>query len=128
MTVEVNTMKLIESDVKIIEQQSGLDGVYKQIELAGRTCYKSEDKITEDSAKGFVKRMIESGHNAMLEHGTVYLRVPYNDVNYHFYLNKYEKNPYSRCTYGLTRNGDTVGDICITTNYRVLVEHGWLDD
>ena len=128
MTVEVNTMKLIESDVKIIEQQSGLDGVYKQIELAGRTCYKSEDKITEDSAKGFVKRMIESGHNAMLEHGTVYLRVPYNDVNYHFYLNKYEKNPYSRCTYGLTLNGAPVGDICITTNYRVLVEHGWLDD
>ena len=47
-------MKLIESNVDVIEQQPGLDGVYKQIELAGRTCYKSEDKITEDCAKGFV--------------------------------------------------------------------------
>ena len=51
--------------------------MYKQIELAGRTCYKSEDKITIDSAKGFVERMVKSGHGAMLEHGTVYLYIPY---------------------------------------------------
>ena len=50
-------MKLIESKVEVIEQQPGLDGMYKQIELAGRTCYKSEDKLTEDSAKEFVDRM-----------------------------------------------------------------------
>ena len=69
-------MKLIESKVEVIEQQPGLDGVYKQIELAGRTCYRSYDKITEDSAKGFVDRMIKSKHGAMLEHGTVYLKIP----------------------------------------------------
>ena len=68
-------MKLIESKVEVIEQQPGLEGVYKQIELAGRTCYKSEDKITEDSAKGFVDRMIGSKHGAMLEHVTVYLKI-----------------------------------------------------
>lgn len=121
-------MKLIKPNVEIIEQQSGLEGIYKQIELAGRTCYKSEDKITEDSAKAFVDRMIKSGHGAMLEHGTVYLRIPENDINYHYYLSKYEKNPYSRCNYGLTLNGSPVGDICITSNYRVLVENNWLDD
>ena len=70
-------MKLIESKVEVIEQQPGLEGVYKQIELAGRTCYKSEDKITEDSAKEFVDRMIKSNHGAMLEHGTVYLKITY---------------------------------------------------
>lgn len=121
-------MRLIKPSLEIIEQQSGLEGIYKQIELAGRTCYKSEDKITEDSAKAFVDRMIKSGHGAMLEHGTVYLRIPENDVNYHYYLSKYEKNPYSRCNYGLTLNGSPVGDICITSNYRVLVENNWLDD
>ena len=42
------------------------------IEKIGRTCYKSEDKITEDSAKGFVSRLIKSKHWAMLEHETVY--------------------------------------------------------
>ena len=36
--------------------------IFKQIELAGRTCYKSEDKITDTSAKEFVERMIKSGH------------------------------------------------------------------
>ena len=68
-------MKLIRPSFEIIDQQSGLEGVYKQIELAGRTCYKSEDKITETSAKEFVDRMIKSGHGAMLEHGTVYLKI-----------------------------------------------------
>ena len=66
-------MKLIKPSFEIIEQQSGIDGIYKIIEQAGRTCYKSEDKITENSAKEFVDRMIKSGHGAMLEHGTVYL-------------------------------------------------------
>lgn len=51
-------MKLIESSVQIIEEKDP----YKMIELAGRTCYKSEDKITEDSAKEFVDRMIKLQH------------------------------------------------------------------
>lgn len=38
------------------------------IELAGRTCYKSEDKITEDSAAKFVKRILDSGHHSVIEH------------------------------------------------------------
>ena len=68
-------MKLCKPLFEIWEQSAGLEGVYKMIEYAGRVCYKSEDKITEDSAKPFVDRMIKSGHGAMLEHGTVYLMV-----------------------------------------------------
>ena len=81
-------MKLIESKAELILQQEGLEGVYKQIEFCGRTCYKSEDKITEDSAKGFVERVIKSGHGAMLEHGTVYLRIPIEEYEKN-YKNKY---------------------------------------
>lgn len=55
-------MRLIKPSYQIIEQKSGLDGVYKIIEQAGRVCYKSEDKITETSAKEFVDRMIASKH------------------------------------------------------------------
>ena len=44
-------MRLIKPSFEIKEQESGLNGVYKQIEWAGRHCYKSLDKITEDSAK-----------------------------------------------------------------------------
>lgn len=112
-------MKLIESKVEVIEQLPGLDGVYKQIELAGRTCYKSEDKITEDSAKEFVDRMIKSSHGAMLEHGTVYLCIEnYTDID----EEKYKLNSYSRVTCVFPNL------LYVTTNMRVLVEHGWLDD
>ena len=43
----------------------------KKIELAGRTCYKSEDRISDDSAKDFVKMLIDRGHEAMLEHSSL---------------------------------------------------------
>lgn len=111
-------MKLIESKVEIIEQQPGLEGVYKQIELAGRACYKSEDKITEDSAKEFVDRMIKSKHGAMLEHGTVYLLI--HELNYFPDLEEFNTNPYTKVIY-FDR------DWYITTNLRVLVENDWLD-
>lgn len=122
-------MKLIKANFNIIEQGSGIDGIYKIIEQAGRTCYKSLDKITPDSAKGFVDRMIKSGHGAMLEHGTVYLKDTY-DVSAigswrHSIGNKYSSNKYS------VVNTDRICDfqgIYITTNLRVLVENGWLDD
>ena len=81
-------MKLIKPSFSIWEQEPGLEGIYKQIERAGRICYRSEDKITEDSAKGFVDRMIKSGHGAMLEHGTVYLRIPIDEYEKN-YKNKY---------------------------------------
>ena len=118
-------MKLIKPYFEIIEQQSGLECVYKQIELAGRTCYKSEDKITPDSAKKFVERMIKSGHGAMLEHGTVYLRVLHNDADTMFgnwVIDNYLNNPYSNM------NFDYEGNYTVTTNLRVLVENGWMDD
>lgn len=46
------------------------------IEVAGRTCYRSEDKITADSAEGFVKRLINAGHLAMVEHSNFVVRLP----------------------------------------------------
>lgn len=111
-------MKLIESSVQIIEEKDP----YKMIELAGRTCYKSEDKITEDSAKEFVDRMIKLGHGAMLEHGTVYLTITATSPE----VRKYEINPYSRVK-KISVDGIN-GRAYITTNYRVLVENKWLDD
>lgn len=122
-------MKLIKPYFEIIEQEPELEGIYKQIELAGRTCYKSEDKITETSAKGFVDRMIKSGHGAMLEHGTVYLKDVY-DVSaigswMHSIGDKYFSNKYS--VVNTDRMCDFQG-IYVTTNLRVLVENNWLDD
>lgn len=121
-------MKLIKPSWKILEQESGIDGIYKAIERAGRTCYKSEDKITENSAKPFVDRMVKSGHGAMLEHGTVYLKV----VGDERMSEKYQNNPYSRVILRYPK-GDIPNIHCIpthyiTTNFRVLIEEGWLND
>ena len=48
--------------------------LYQQIETAGRTCYKSQLAITEDSARQFVKRLTENRHEAMLEHASITVR------------------------------------------------------
>lgn len=67
------TMELLNQSHKIL-RYTGL----KEIEIAGRTCYKSEDKITEDSAEKFVKMLIKRGHDAMLEHGSATVKLVTN--------------------------------------------------
>ena len=100
------------------------------MELCARTCYKSEDKITEDSARKFIDNVIVArGHTAMLEHGTVYLKIPYGimyDTGYfsnEAIATKYIDNPYS-----IVQNSQIYDYWCVTSNYRVLLQNGWLDD
>ena len=59
----------------IIESYVNGDHILKQIELAGRTAYKSEDKITPDSAKDFVKMIQSHGHFSVIEHQSVTVRI-----------------------------------------------------
>ena len=122
-------MKLIESKAEYIPQEEGLEGIYKMIELAGRTAYHSQDKITPDSAKNFVDRMIKSKHGACLEHGAVYLAIPYADEetlsHYRGVAGKYneiEFTKYSKVT--MMRGTHNY----VTSNYRILIENNWLDD
>ena len=60
-------MKLVNQSYEILTPINR-DEILQRIELAGRTCYKSEDKITPDSASGFVQRIAKSGHDSVLEH------------------------------------------------------------
>lgn len=133
-------MKLINSSFEILEQEPGLQGIYEQIELAGRTCYASTHKIQyqendtcngfiSTTAKDFVDRMINSKHYAMLEHGTVYLTVPYNSIIE--YANS--QNPYYRdilCNPWIKYVIDYENDVVyISSNYRWIIENNlenWL--
>ena len=65
-------MKTINASSEIINPYkiNGLN-ILKDIEMVGRTCYKSEDKITEESAVKFVKMLIDNGHEAMIEHNAI---------------------------------------------------------
>ena len=62
-------MKIINASTEILTPITGNE--LQRIEYAGRTCYKSEDKITDDSAKKFVENLIKRGHEAMLEHSSL---------------------------------------------------------
>jgi thymidylate synthase (FAD) len=67
-------MKIIKT-FYIIETPIDGDYILKFIEKAGRTCYKSEDKINSDSAKRFVKNLVERGHLSVIEHFSVSVRM-----------------------------------------------------
>lgn len=120
-------MKLIESNVEYIPQAEGLEGIYKMIELAGRTAYKSEDKITEGSAKKFVDMLIRNKHYAALEHGAVYLAIPittyYSRNSIIYFDSPYCKVKESRELMFKDKFGDAVDCWCITTNLRFIQEN-----
>lgn len=137
-------MKLVKPSFEILEQEPSYEGMLCHIERCGRTCYKSEDKITKDSAKKFVDMIINRGHTAMVEHGTVYLTCEstadeYGRVILPNLKGNYSYNPYS-CVKSVQvweEPNETQREYCrkipktiwhITTNYRVLLQNNWLDD
>ena len=127
-------MKLIRPSYEIIEQGPGLQGIYDIIERCGKTSYKSEVKGGE-YAKRFVDARVKEKHGAVLEFGTVYLKMPIQnpvtfygeeyDWELHEAIEFYRRNNY-------TKEGKNVGGrpdyVYFTTNYRVLVENNRLKD
>jgi thymidylate synthase (FAD) len=120
-------MKLINSSVKIVDQKPGLQGIYEQIELGARVCYKSEGCIKYDeegnslTAKDFVDKIVHVyKHQSVAAHGTVYLKVPmnevYNDLIYEIFI----KDHWTKYTCDSNF-------YYYTTNYRVLIENNALD-
>ena len=122
-------MEFLVAGYEIIDQEPGLEGIYKAAELPGRICYGSQDKMAPGTAEKFVKGLMNSNHGAPLEHGTVYLMAPKiydfsDELNYVYEgcaLEKYLHNKYSKCT-------ETHDYIYVTTNLRVLFENNWLED
>ena len=118
-------MQLIKSSFKIVEQEApdSINSIRKHIELCGRTCYKSTDKIKEGSSIEFVNRLINSKHFSVLEHGTIYLTIPKKNVLLTMHQEKFDwvfSNPY-------TKVNQTPDNYYITTNYRVIIENNYLD-
>lgn len=128
-------MNFINPSVELLEinKPYNLDNAYKHIEYCGRTCYKSHDKITPDSAVKFVENMKKSGHGSVLEHGAIYLFESFNYPGPNGGgLLKYKDNKYSKFQ-AIGREVDSsapdwIDGYYVTTNLRVLVEHNWFDD
>ena len=68
-------MKIIQPNVQFIPMPTDKASLLKHIERCGRVCYKSEDKIEEGSAEKFIAGIIKRGHEAVLEHGAIILRI-----------------------------------------------------
>jgi len=65
-------ISIVKPSMKII---SCTEDILKTMEVAGRVCYKSEDKITEGSADKIIKALTKAGHHSVLEHGSVTVRI-----------------------------------------------------
>lgn len=119
-------MEFLVAGFEIIEQEPGLEGMYKAAELPGRICYGSQDKMAPGTAEKFCNGLMKSNHGAPLEHGTVYLKAPLQfDYDNHIEcgaLRKYQFNKFSKV------NVDDDGMMYVTTNLRVLFENGWMND
>ena len=128
-------MEFLLAGFEIIEQEPGIEGIFKAAELPGRICYGSQDKMAPGTAERFVKGLMKSNHGAPLEHGTIYLKADDNfsdddmsDIEYNgnpldYLCNPLDwlcTNPYSKCK----RHN---GTLYVTTNLRVLFEHDKLN-
>lgn len=67
-------MKIIKPYFEILHMADE-DEIYRHLELAARTCYKSEDKITQGSAAQFLQRLVKSGHESVIEHVSISVRI-----------------------------------------------------
>jgi len=134
-------MNLVTPNFEIWEQDtsSPVEGMWNHIARCTRVCYQSTPKNNGETDEEFVKRVIlrpdsSTGqldfnkiHGAMLEHGTVYLFVPWLDdgpTRLPKTVKHYCINPYSKENYIYDNNPGSY----ITTNLRVIYENGWLDD
>ena len=82
------------------------------LERAGRTCYKSEDKITDESAAKFVKMIVEKGHHTILEHAHATLRVTSDrGVSHEFVRHRimtFSQESTRYCNYSKDRHGGEI--------------------
>jgi thymidylate synthase (FAD) len=67
-------MKIIEPSFEFMQGISGKQ-ILESIEKAGRICYKSENKITQDSAKMFIQKILQSGHESVIEHEKITAKI-----------------------------------------------------
>lgn len=121
-------MKFIDQSYEICKTHGyTLQDVYKDIERAARISYKSEDKITEDSAEKMVQRLISMKHYSPLEFGTIYLKIEQitccNIIMKANAKGCFAKPWVHRNEVIENENGRNVHYWYITTNYRFIVEN-----
>lgn len=119
-------MKIIEPSVELLHAPD-YHNLLSLVEQAGRTCYKSEGKITSDSAEKFVRNLLKRGHEAVIEHGNITLRITCDRGVSHeivrHRLAAYCQESTRYCNYS---KGDFGGEITvIKPSWCSEGDHGW---
>lgn len=115
-------MKLINSEVSILEQGPGVSGLYEFLEKVGRVSYKSENLISPGSAEKFVKMIYSRGHWAVFNLGTVYIKSLKGD-------GLYDKLKEGERKYRLWFESiETEDTYNITTDFRAICQLGLFDE
>lgn len=127
-------MKLIRPNAEIWEQGTTLEDMWKHIAKCTRVCYQSTPKNDGETDEEFVKRVIlrqdsstgelnfDKIHGAMLEHGTVYLKLDRTENGENLWYIHYLNNKYSKVIHS-----QETDCFYITTNLRVIYENNWYD-
>ncbi len=68
-------LKIVKPGAKIVTPLEQINDYPRQLEIAGRTCYKSEEKMSTESAERFIRMIVNSGHHSVLEHCTISVRI-----------------------------------------------------
>lgn len=101
-------MKIVEQRYQFVKEKDPL----KLIEVCGRVCYKSEDKITEDSAKRFVQMITKAGHYSVLEHANICFGIHEEALDY---IQLSEHSKFLQTTWGERR-------CLVSGNFRAWLE------
>lgn len=135
-------MKIISPSFELLDCPNGT-ALLQKIELAGRVCYKSEEKITQDSATSFVQSILARGHESVLEHEKLTVRiicdrgVSHEIVRHRIASYSQESTRY--CNYSLNKYqneltfirpffwNDLPEKFNIWKNAMAVVEHSYLD-
>jgi thymidylate synthase (FAD) len=102
--------------------EDDVDGVAlcKKLEAAGRTCYRSEGMITDGSYKKFLKKIISSGHDSVLEHASLTIRLVIDRGLSHEYVRhrlcSYSQESSRYCSYNGDRFGNQISVIPMLDN------------
>lgn len=111
-------MRIISPKVEIIDNLNG-EEILKKIEKIGRVCYKSEDNIKEESAERFVRNIINSGHESVIEHVSISVRVICDRSTSHQWvrhrLASYSQESQRYCNYNKDKFGNELTFVDLNT-------------
>lgn len=107
-------VKIITPSVELLTPLDG-EAILKHLELCARNCYKSEDKITSDSAHKMVRKLLEMGHEAMIEHFNLTAKITcdlgvYKDITRHRHVS-YAIESTRYCNYSKGKFGNELSMI-----------------